>query len=93
MRRNYIRIAKGRANRIGHNWEAVAEWFIDRFTTGARFWTQNHRIGGMDSRRITLHLIKGVGGGGTVSRSTGFGRSRPASSPSQSATFLAANGD
>ena len=61
MRRNYIRIAKGRANRIGHNWEAVAEWFIDRFTTGARFWTQNHRIGGMDSRRITLHLIKGVG--------------------------------
>jgi hypothetical protein len=62
MRRNYIRIAKGRANRIGHNWEAVAEWFIDRSTTGARFWAQNHRIGGMDSRRITLHLIKGVGG-------------------------------
>jgi hypothetical protein len=40
----------------------VAEWFIDRFTTGARFWTQNHRIGGMDPRRITLHLLKGVGG-------------------------------
>jgi len=62
MKRNYIRITKGRANRVGHNWEAVAEWFIDRFTTGARFWTQNHREGGMDSRRITLHLIKGVGG-------------------------------
>jgi hypothetical protein len=62
MKRNYIRIAKGRDNRIGHNWEAVAEWFIDRFTTGAKFWTQNHRGGGMDRRRITLHLIKGVGG-------------------------------
>jgi hypothetical protein len=62
MKRNYIRITKGWANRVGHNWEAVAEWFIDRFTTGARFWTQNHREGGMDSRRITLHLIKGVGG-------------------------------
>jgi len=62
MKRNYIRMAKGRDNRIGHNWEAVAEWFIDRFTTGARFWTQQHRKGGMDPRRITLHLLKGVGG-------------------------------
>jgi len=62
MKKNYIRIAKGAANRIGHNWEAVAEWFIDKTTTGARFWTQNHRDGGMDPRRITLHLIKGVGG-------------------------------
>ena len=62
MKKNYLRIAKGRANRIGHNWEAVAEWFIDKFTTGARFWTQNHKAGGMDPRRITLHLIKGVGG-------------------------------
>ena len=62
MMRNYIRMTKGAANRIGHNWEAVAEWFIDRTTTGARFWTQNHREGGMDPRRITLHLIKGVGG-------------------------------
>jgi len=25
MKRNYIRLAKGRANRVGHNWEAVAE--------------------------------------------------------------------
>jgi hypothetical protein len=62
MKRNYIRMTKGRDNRVGHNWEAVAEWFIDRFTTGAKFWTQNHRVGGMDPRRITLHLIKGVGG-------------------------------
>jgi hypothetical protein len=62
MKENYIRMTKGRANRIGHNWEAVAEWFIDRFTTGARFWTQNHRINGMDSRRITIHLIRSVGG-------------------------------
>jgi len=40
----------------------VAEWFIDKFTTGAKFWTQNHRAKGIDPRRITLHLIKGVGG-------------------------------
>jgi len=62
MKRNYIRMTKGRDNRIGHNWEAVTEWFMDKFTTGARFWTQNHRTGGMDPRRITLHLLKGVGG-------------------------------
>jgi len=62
MKENFIRITKGKANRIGHNWEAVAEWFIDRFTTGARFWTQNHRLNSMDSRRITIHLIKSVGG-------------------------------
>jgi hypothetical protein len=62
MKKNYLRLAKGRANRIGHNWEAVAEWFIDRFTTGAHFWTQRHREGGMDQRRINIHLIRGVGG-------------------------------
>ncbi len=62
MKKNYIRKVKGAANRIGHNWEAVAEWFIDRTTTGARFWSQNHREGGMDPLRITLYLIKGVGG-------------------------------
>lgn len=62
MKKNYIRIAKGRANRIGHNWEAVAEWFIDKFTTGATFKTQKHRRNRMDPRRITLHLIRGVGG-------------------------------
>ncbi len=62
MKENYIRIIKGRDNRIGHNWEAVPEWFIDKFTTGARFWTQKHRTNNMDPRRITLHLIKSVGG-------------------------------
>ncbi|MEP0825637.1 MAG: hypothetical protein HRF40_09135, partial [Nitrososphaera sp.] len=67
MAKNYIRISKGRANRIGHNWEACVEWFIDRFTIGAEFRTQNHRQNGkgggrrMDPRRITLHLIKSVG--------------------------------
>jgi hypothetical protein len=61
MKENYIRIIKGRDNRIGHNWEAVPEWFLDKFTTGARFWTQKHRTEGMDSRRITIHLIKRVG--------------------------------
>ena len=60
-KKNYIRKTKGRANRIGHNWEAVAEWFIDKFTTGAIFWTQQHR-NKMDPKRITLHLIKPVGG-------------------------------
>jgi len=62
MKKNYLRVSKGRDNRMGHNWEAAAEWFIDKFTTGARFWTQNHRAGGRDPRRITLHLIKSVGG-------------------------------
>lgn len=62
MKKNYIRIAKGRANRIGHNWEAIVEWFIDRFTTGAHFWSQEHRTKKMDPRRITLHLLKRVGG-------------------------------
>ena len=61
MKENYVRILKGRDNRVGHNWEAVPEWFIDKFTTGARFWTQEHRTTGMDPRRITLYLIKSVG--------------------------------
>jgi len=62
LKENYIRVVKGRANRIGHNWEAVVEWFIDTLTTGARFWTQSHRNRGMDRRRITIHLIKPVAG-------------------------------
>jgi len=62
LKENYVRIAKGRANRIGHNWEAVIEYFIDSLTTGAKFWTQNHRNGTMEPRRITIHLIKPVGG-------------------------------
>ncbi len=62
MKENYIRIAKGRDNRIGHNWEAAVEWFVDKFTTGASFREQPHRTNGMDTRRITLHLIKSIGG-------------------------------
>jgi hypothetical protein len=62
MKENYIRLTKGKANRIGHNWEAATEWFIDKFTAGARFWVQNHRTHGMDPRRITIHLFKNVRG-------------------------------
>jgi hypothetical protein len=62
MKENYIRIEKGRDNRIGHNWEAAVEWFVDKFTIGAHFREQPHRTAGMDSRRITLHLIRSVGG-------------------------------
>ena len=61
LKKNYIRKTKGRDNRLGHNWEAVCEWFIEKFTKGAHFWTQKHRSN-MDSRRITLHLLKSVGG-------------------------------
>jgi hypothetical protein len=60
MKKNYVRQNKGRESRIGHNWEAACEFFVDKFTTGARFWTQSHRAR-MDPRRITLHLIKPVG--------------------------------
>jgi len=62
MQENYVRMTRGRANRVGHNWEAVVEWFIDTYTRGAEFQTQEHRFRGMDPRRITLHLIKPVGG-------------------------------
>lgn len=37
------------------------EWFIDKFTKGAEFMTQSHRAK-MDPRRITIHLVKSVGG-------------------------------
>lgn len=62
MKENYLRLAKGRMNRVGHNWEACVEWFVDKFTTGAAFRTQNHHENRMDPRRITLHLMKSVGG-------------------------------
>jgi len=54
-----IRHSFSKRNRMGHNFEAAVTWFIDRFTTGAKFWTQNHRTG-MNSRRITTYLIKPV---------------------------------
>lgn len=61
FKQNYVRQIKGKQNRIGHNWEAAVEWFIDKFTAGAVFQTQNHRTKVMDPRRITLHLMKSVG--------------------------------
>jgi len=62
MKENYIRIEKGRDNRIGHNWEAAVEWFVDKFTTGAAFREQPHRNKVMNPRRITLHLVRSIGG-------------------------------
>jgi hypothetical protein len=62
FKKNYVRQMKGKDNRIGHNWEAAVEWFIDKFTIGAVFQTQNHRTSVMDPRRITLHLMKSIGG-------------------------------
>jgi len=62
LKENYIRMTRGRMNRVGHNWEAAVEWFIDRFTTGATFKTQKHRGNRMDPRRITIHLIRSVRG-------------------------------
>jgi hypothetical protein len=61
FKQNYVRQMKGRHNRVGHNWEACVEWFIDKYTCEAVFQKQKHRTEGMDPRRITLHLIKGVG--------------------------------
>lgn len=61
LKQDYIRKAKGRDNRIGHNWEACVEWFVDKFTAGAKFWTQQHRDESIDDRRIILHLTKPVG--------------------------------
>ncbi|MCD6484903.1 MAG: hypothetical protein J7L47_07335 [Candidatus Odinarchaeota archaeon] len=57
--KKYLKAIGGRANRVGHNYEAVVGWFVDKFTTGAKFWVQNHRTN-MDKRRITVHLIKPV---------------------------------
>ena len=62
MKENYIRMTKGRINRIDHNWEVAVEWFIDKFTTSAEFKTQSHPGNRMDPRRITIHLMKSVGG-------------------------------
>ncbi|MBT0160933.1 hypothetical protein G4O51_13215, partial [Candidatus Bathyarchaeota archaeon A05DMB-2] len=61
LKESYIRKMKGKDARVGHNWEACVEWFIDKFTKGAEFQTQEHRSRDMDPRRITLHLIKNVG--------------------------------
>jgi len=57
----HIRISKGREQRIGHNWEAAVEWFIDKFAVGVKFWEQKHKGKDMDPRRIIVHLLKPVG--------------------------------
>jgi hypothetical protein len=46
---------------VGHNWEAAVSFFIDQYTD-AEFMTQIHRNQKMDSRRITIHLVKPVAG-------------------------------
>jgi hypothetical protein len=62
LKKGYSRKIGSRRFRVGHNWEAVAEWFIDKFTTGADFQSQQHRSSAIDPRRITLHLVKSVRG-------------------------------
>jgi hypothetical protein len=59
-KKDYIRNVKGKHNRIGHNWEACVEFFVDKLTKGAEFLKQTHRSR-MDRRRITLKLLKPVG--------------------------------
>jgi hypothetical protein len=59
-KKDYIRRVKGKDNRIGHNWEACVEFFVDKLTKGAEFLEQAHRSR-MDKRRITLKLLKPVG--------------------------------
>jgi hypothetical protein len=62
LKKSYSRKIGSRRFRVGHNWEAVAEWLIDKFTTGADFQSQQHRSSAIDPRRITLHLVKSVRG-------------------------------
>jgi hypothetical protein len=59
-KKDYIRRVKGKDNRIGHNWEACVEFFVDKLTKGAEFLEQTHRSR-MDKRRITLKLLKPIG--------------------------------
>jgi hypothetical protein len=59
-KKDYIRRVKGKDNRIGHNWEACVEFFVDKLTKGAEFLEQTHRSR-MDKRRITLKLLRPIG--------------------------------
>lgn len=59
-KKDYIRRVKGKDNRIGHNWEACVEFFVDKLTKGAEFLEQTHRSR-MDKRRITMKLLKPIG--------------------------------
>jgi len=60
LKKSYHRKIGSQRFRLGHNWEAVADWFIERYTPGAEFWTQHHRDSNMDPRRIKIRLIKSV---------------------------------
>jgi hypothetical protein len=62
LKKSYARKIGSQRFRVGHNWEAVADWFIDRFTPGAEFWSQQHRTSAIDPRRITIRLIESVNG-------------------------------
>jgi len=62
LKKRYARKIGSQRFRVGHNWEAVAEWFIDKFTTGAEFQSQQHRTSAIDPRRITIRLLKSVNG-------------------------------
>ena len=61
LKENLIRSKKSRDNRIGHNFESVIEWYVEKQWRGAQFLTQNHRDKTMDPRRVTLHLLRSVG--------------------------------
>ena len=62
MKEDYIRKSERRVNRVGHNFEACAEWMVERFSPpGTKFMTQNHRLK-MDPKRITIHLVRPVRG-------------------------------
>lgn len=51
LKQGYLRKTKEQENRVGHNYEAAVQWFIDRFTK-ATFWTQEHRAGGSRCPRL-----------------------------------------
>jgi hypothetical protein len=63
LKQNYIRKVKGQDNRVGHNFEAASEWYVDH-NMKAEFWTRTHRTEGTDSRRIMLRLLRPVGARG-----------------------------
>ena len=62
MKQDYVRKSERRVNRVGHNFEACAEWMVEKFSPpGTKFMTQNHRLK-MDPKRITIHLVRPVRG-------------------------------
>lgn len=63
MKENYTKLVSGAKNRIGHNWEACVDWYIQLVSPKEiEFREQHHRSNNrMDPRRITIALIKSVG--------------------------------